>query len=72
MFIGIANPIPSTDVSAYLDELIPITAPDESTSAPPLFPGLIAASVWRSFIVLSSPDTSLSFALIYPTVTEVP
>ena len=64
VLIGIANPIPSTDVSAYFDEFMPMTAPVESTSAPPLFPGLIAASVWRSFMLVSSLDTSLSFALI--------
>ena len=43
MSIGIANPIPAPSVEMAV--LMPITAPLESTSAPPEFPGLIAASV---------------------------
>ena len=43
--IGIAYPIPSTFVPEILAELIPITSPLILSNAPPLFPGLIAASV---------------------------
>ncbi len=43
--IGIAKPIPSISSEANLAELIPITSPEAFTKAPPLLPGLIAASV---------------------------
>lgn len=47
--LGIAKPRPSTDAPLSEDPiftvLIPITCPCELTKAPPLFPGLIAASV---------------------------
>ena len=42
-FIGIAKPIPSAEVIFIV--FIPITAPLIFTSGPPLFPGLIVASV---------------------------
>ena len=68
-----ANPMPSTSSDANLAELMAITSPLLFTKAPPLFPGLIAASVWISFTDgLSSPLISRSFALTYPTVTLVP
>ena len=55
-------------------ELIPITAPVESTNGPPELPGLIAASVCNALMnelsVLESPVvTARSFALIIPVVT---
>ena len=50
--IGIAKPRPmeplcdpNEEPSVAIAELTPITAPVESTSGPPEFPGLIAASV---------------------------
>ena len=43
MFIGIENPIPST--SAIFIVLIPITSPFLFINGPPLFPGLMLASV---------------------------
>ena len=49
--IGIAYPIPSTEVSEYFTELIPITSPAVFNNAPPLLPWLIAASVWISSAV---------------------
>ena len=42
---GMAKPMPSTVVSLYLDELMPITSPLLFKRAPPLLPGLMAASV---------------------------
>ena len=45
ILIGIANPIPSTSCCAILLELIPIISPFWLNNAPPLLPGLIAASV---------------------------
>ena len=53
VLIGIAYPIPSTSSEEYLTVLIPINSPLLFNKAPPLFPGLIAASVWISVIVLS-------------------
>ena len=43
IFIGIANPIPSAEV--IFTEFTPITFPCLSIKGPPLFPGLIVASV---------------------------
>jgi hypothetical protein len=52
--IGIENPRPidplvPPDESVAIAELTPMIRPCESTSAPPEFPGLIAASVWIAF-----------------------
>ena len=75
---GMAYPMPSTLVSEYLTELIPITSPLAFKSAPPLFPGFIAASVCSSSLVTVLPSvsfvtvTSLSIALITPVVTDCP
>ena len=48
---GMANPRPCVGmpcgVKAIFAELIPTKRPERSISGPPLFPGLIAASVWR-------------------------
>ena len=52
--IGIAYPIPSMEVSASFAELIPISSPFIFNKAPPLFPGLIAASVCTN--PFSEPD----------------
>ena len=46
--IATANASPWADRGATPMELTPITRPARSTSGPPLFPGLIAASVWIS------------------------
>jgi len=62
--IGIAYPIPSTFSSTNFTELIPITSPLEFSSAPPLLPGLIAASVWIKFKSTPSILTSRFNALI--------
>ena len=77
--IGIAYPIPSTSVEEYFTELIPITSPFSFKSAPPLFPGFIAASVWmRLLLVTVSPVcescvvTVLLSALTIPVVTDCP
>ena len=53
VLIGIAYPIPSTDVSEYFTVFIPITSPLPFSKAPPLLPGLMAALVWSNVIVLS-------------------
>ncbi len=77
--IGIAYPIPSTLVSEYFAELIPISSPCAFKSAPPLLPGLIAASVWisPSQVVVAPVDSSCtvmvrSSALTIPVVTDCP
>ena len=72
--MGIAYPIPSTVLSAYLAELIPISSPFIFRSAPPLLPGLMAASVWISpeLLVPSSVEIVLFSALIHPEVTDCP
>ena len=55
---GTANPIPDeAPVSDSIAVLTPISRPAESSSGPPEFPGLIAASVWMT------PRTSRSFAV---------
>ena len=41
MFMGIANPMPAPPRA-----LMPTTSPRRFTSGPPLFPGLINASIW--------------------------
>ncbi len=43
--MGMAYPIPSTSVEEYLAALMPTTSPLIFKSAPPLLPGLMAASV---------------------------
>jgi hypothetical protein len=65
---------PKDEPSVAIAELTPMTAPVESTSGPPEFPGLIAASVCRALIKeLSLPDspavTARSLALMIPKVT---
>ena len=56
MFTGIANPRPSAPVAIAV--LMPMTFPPASRSAPPLLPGLIAASVWMRFR-MTSPESSV-------------
>ena len=48
VLIGIANPMPTEPLPppVAIWELMPITRPSPSISGPPLFPGLIEASVW--------------------------
>ena len=53
--IGIANPTPMLPLSpptvcpaVAIEALMPTTLPLRSVSAPPLLPGLIAASVWMA------------------------
>ncbi|OPX96423.1 MAG: hypothetical protein A4E58_01750 [Syntrophorhabdus sp. PtaB.Bin006] len=68
MFIGIANPIPwPPDTIAVLS---PTTSPFRLNSGPPLFPGLIEASVWIKSSYGPAPIT-LPFALTMPAVTVV-
>ena len=46
MLDGIANPTPALDLDPeIIAALIPINSPAIFNNAPPLFPGLIAASV---------------------------
>src|SRR5690625_2004438 len=72
-----ASPIPSTACCATFIELIPMTFPFISTNAPPLLPGLMAASVCKTSVTQSaclSPVVSTSTErfkpLIIPFVTE--
>ena len=47
MSLGRAKPTPEDDPDVlYIAVLIPISRPLESNRGPPLFPGLMAASVW--------------------------
>ena len=62
--------MPSTASIAAFAVLIPITSPFAFSRAPPLFPGLIAASVWIR--LLSIPSIVLSVAEIIPLVTDCP
>ena len=68
ILLGIANPIPSTSVAPIFTVLIPMTLPEDETSAPPLFPGFIAASVCKSLYVLPFEVSVLLSAETYPTV----
>ena len=62
--IGIAKPrpiepaSPSEELAVRIEELMPTTLPFRSTSAPPLLPGLIAASVWMAGYVVLLPSLS--------------
>src|SRR6478735_5521857 len=79
--MGIAKPrpidpaSPSVELAVRIEELMPTTLPFMSTSAPPLLPGLIAASVWMAGYVvllpsLSEPTSTGRFrALTMPLVT---
>ena len=50
--IGIANPTPAdVPVGVKMAVLMPMSCPRESKSGPPLFPGLIAASVWIAPVI---------------------
>ena len=52
MVLGTAKPTPSLPpLWLAIWELIPITAPEESSSGPPELPGLIAASVWITSLI---------------------
>src|SRR5439155_24839505 len=56
---GMANPSASTPSPTYLPLAIPITCPCESTTGPPLLPGLIGAENWTESLpsMLRKPDT---------------
>src|SRR3954470_10417410 len=45
---------PSEAPSEAIDDVMPMTRPPESTSAPPLLPGLTAASVWMASVTTRS------------------
>src|SRR5699024_8003403 len=77
VLLGMASPIPSAACCASFIELIPLTFPFFSTNAPPLLPGLMAASVCKTSVTQSaclSPVVSTSTErfkpLIIPFVTE--
>ena len=44
--MGMANPMPMLPLGPRIAVLMPTTLPAESSSGPPLLPGLMAASVW--------------------------
>ena len=51
MLIGIAKPSPiEPPPCVKMNVLMPMTSPSPLTSAPPLLPGLMAASVWIMFL----------------------
>jgi len=71
MLVGIAKPYPAyAPVGEDNTELIPTSSPFAFTSAPPLFPWLIAASVWMkdSIPPLYTPRVR-ALALTIPAVT---
>jgi hypothetical protein len=61
MLEGIAKPTPMLPASppeppaVAMATLMPMSLPSESTSAPPELPGLMAASVWMTAILIDSP-----------------
>ena len=68
IFTGTAKPIPCA--KGTMAVLIPTTLPFRSMRGPPLFPGLIAASVWRNPSKFTfSAWMLLFFAEMTPTVT---
>ncbi len=58
--LGMAKPnpmlpdCPPLEPSEAIDDVTPTTRPWPSTSAPPLLPGLIAASVWMALVTTDS------------------
>ena len=50
-----SRPRPRRELAVRIEELMPTTLPVMSTSAPPLLPGLIAASVWMAGYVVLLP-----------------
>ena len=74
---GIPKPIPSAetlfDALAIFDSLIPISLPSLLISAPPLLPGLIAASVWITVWFQSlTPSPSISIGIWRFTAETIP
>ena len=67
--IGMAKPRPSTPSLEILALLMPMTLPSASTRAPPELPGLMAASVWMSFMLWPSAPMVRLRELMTPTVT---
>ena len=67
-----AYPMPSATLELILAVLMPMTAPLALSRAPPLLPGLMAASVWMSS--LSNPSMSICrfVAETMPVVTDWP
>ena len=71
ILVGMAKPYPAyAPVGEESTELIPTNSPFAFTSAPPLLPWLIAASVWMndSIPLLYTPNER-AFALTIPAVT---
>mmetsp|Transcript_13351 Transcript_13351/g.32631 ORF Transcript_13351/g.32631 Transcript_13351/m.32631 type:complete len:305 (-) Transcript_13351:199-1113(-) len=71
--MGMANPTPLEEplpVGSAMAVLMPMTRPLESSSTPPLFPGLMAASVWMTFLMEDRPvDSSRPRPLMMPWVS---
>ena len=76
--IGMAKPtptLPPLPLGSAIAVLIPISLPLLSSSTPPEFPGLIAASVWmmpRSVVPLEAYDPSLGDASSRPRPEMIP
>jgi len=66
--VGMAKPMPSNSELFILAELMPITCPNRLTSAPPELPGLMAALVWISTMVMPSTSTDRHSAETMPSV----
>ncbi len=71
--IGMAKPMPAlVPDGERIAVLTPITRPAESSSGPPEFPGLMAASVWITLVISRPPlvgSRRLS-ALMMPVVKD--
>ena len=71
--LGIAKPIPTFPPPLEIIALlIPIKYPAEFINAPPLFPGLIGASVWIKFSYSTIPTELLLVAETIPCVMVSP
>ena len=69
--LGIAKPIPSLPPDCdKINVFIPTRRPAASTSGPPLFPGLMGASVWMKILGSSSLNWRAA-ALTIPMLTEL-
>jgi hypothetical protein len=70
MLAGMAKPMPTfPPAGATIAVLIPTRSPRRLTNAPPLFPGLIEASVWMKSSYPSMPSPVRPSALTIPEVT---
>jgi len=69
--IGMANPTPCAPLACAV--ITPITLPEASRSGPPLFPGLMAASVWMSPLSrVACPEAGSVASMLRPSAETMP